>query len=74
MTTVLQLNTFNLLIWLWNAFSNDHPSKKQNNYLTFENNISGFFSQEKGEPGIFNVYETPGKPSWLPLKIQVIWK
>lgn len=46
--------------------------KKENLYLIFEINISGFSSQGNREPGIFNVYETPGKPSWLPLKIQII--
>lgn len=59
---------------MWNAFSNDRPLKKNNNYLIFENNISGFFPEENREPGIYNDYKTLGKPSWLPLKIQVIWK
>lgn len=48
--------------------------KKENLYLIFEISISGFFSQGNREPGTFNVYETPGKPPRLPLKIQVTRK
>lgn len=39
--------------------------KKENHYLIFGNNISGFFSQGNRELGTFNVYETPGKPSTI---------